>query len=344
MIWFDIDNSPHVPLFRPILKELDKRKVNYFITAREFAQTKELLRFWGIPFELIGEHGGKNKIKKILNLFERSFQLSKTLKKRRITLAVSHGSRTQLLTASKLGVPSVLMLDYEYTESRIFNYLASYLLMPIYIPDERLKEENFKLKKVIRYNGFKEELYLRDFTPDPNFRSEIDVPDEYILVVIRPPSMVGNYHESKSEMLLVETIKHFSKYDGVYCLIVNRTAAEREFIESKIDRSENVTFLKHTVDGLQLLFAADIAISGGGTMNREAALLGTKAYSIFTGRRPYLDEYLREQRRLAFIEDIKDLEAIEIVRDRKTFQYDYKKNLQSEICDILLDIMKSHSS
>ena len=57
MIWFDLDNSPHVPLFRPILEELKKRRVDYIVTARDFAQTKELLELWGIPHSMVGKHG-----------------------------------------------------------------------------------------------------------------------------------------------------------------------------------------------------------------------------------------------------------------------------------------------
>ena len=67
-VWFDLDNSPHVPLFKPVLKELDKRESNYIITSRKFAQTEELLKLWKIPHHLIGKHGGKNKIKKVINL------------------------------------------------------------------------------------------------------------------------------------------------------------------------------------------------------------------------------------------------------------------------------------
>lgn len=338
MIWFDLDNSPHVPLFRPIFKELDNRKVEYIITARNFAQTKGLLEMWNINYNLIGRHGGKNKYKKIINLIERSFELRRFLndKKNSISLAVSHGSRTQVMASKMLGIKSLVMTDYEFTESKIFNMFAGSILIPGYIPDKRLSDAGFNLKKVGRYNGFKEELYLSSFSPDPNFRAKLKIDDDVFLVVIRPPGMVGNYHDSKSEEILIHALKYFNSKKNVVCLIVNRTEYEKKFISSHFETNNNIRFLESEVDGLQLLHSADVAISGGGTMNREAALLGTKTYSIFTGRKPYLDEYLAQQGRLTFINNPGEVESIQIKKNGKKESVAKNSNLINEITDIIL--------
>lgn len=334
MYWFDLDNSPHVPLFTPVFKELKKQKIDCIITARDFAQTKELLELNKIDYVLVGKHAGKNKINKILNLFYRAYQLSKTIKNKKIDLAISHGSRTQLITAKKNNIKSLLMLDYEYTESKIFNFLADKILVPVYIPDKRLKDAGFKLNKIIRYSGFKEELYLNDYTPDLTLRSKLNISEQEILVVFRPPSMVGNYHDCKSEELLLGGLEYFSANPNVKCLIVNRTEVEKNFIRTKIRFNNNIHFLDKTVNGLDLLYSADIAVSGGGTMNREAALLGTETYSIFTGRRPYLDEYLQEKGRLKFIESIADYSNIKITKKKKNPMIQDKGTLVEEIIDI----------
>jgi len=339
MIWFDLDNSPHVPLFRPFFVELNNRKEEYFVTARDFAQTKELLDLYNIEYLLIGKHGGKRKINKLINLFSRSFSLRKNVNDKDIKLAVSHGSRTQLLAAIQLGLNSLLMLDYEYTESKIFNALATKILMPVYIPEKRLYDAGFNLKKVIRYNGFKEELYLKDFEPDENFRKSIDIDHECILVIFRPPSMVGNYHNTKGEKLLNAGLKYFSSFQNTICLIVNRTPVEQKFIKEKFFDNKKIRFLDKAVDGLQLLFSADIAISGGGTMNRESSLLGTETYSIFSGKRPYLDEYLRDLGKLKFIDDEKDFEKIFVEKKNKTFIKSNYKNLVVEIIDLILSFI-----
>lgn len=338
MIWFDLDNTPHVPLFNPVFKELRNSGKEFFVTARDFAQTKELLNLFNIEYDLVGKHAGKNKIIKVINLFTRARALKKRIKGKPINLAVSHGARTQLLAAKQLGIKSLLMLDYEYTESKIFSTLATNLLIPVFIPEYRLKEAGFNLRKIIRYSGFKEELYLKDFVPQSDFRKIIEVDDNKILIVFRPPSMVGNYHDSKSEELLAAGLKYFSNFPNTTCLIVNRTKVEQKFIKERFSNISNIKFLEKAVDGLQLLYAADIAVSGGGTMNRESALLGTETYSIFTGRRPYLDEYLQEQGKLTFIEKPKDFDKIAVERKSKIFNYIPSKNLAGEITELILEL------
>ena len=228
--WFDLDNSPHVPLFRPIFSELEKRGTPCYVTARRHAQTHELLTLWDIKHTLLGTHAGKSKLKKIANLFQRAYGLSRLVRAQELKLAVSHGSRTQVLSAKRLGIPSVVMLDYEFSESRIFNLLASRLLIPSIIPDSRLKSAGFNLKKVIRYNGFKEQIYLKDFVPDKNFRATVGVREDTLLITVRPPSMSGNYHDNRSEALLRECIAHFSSSPEAHVLIVNRTGAEESLV------------------------------------------------------------------------------------------------------------------
>ncbi len=339
MFWFDLDNSPHVPLFRPIIQELVRRSSPPLVTARDFAQTKSLLALWKIDGTVIGEHGGRNKLLKILNLFVRSQQLVRFAKKKEISLAVSHGSRTQLVAARRLGIPSVLMLDYEFTEARIFNAFASLLLMPKLIPDERLAAAGFNLKKVIRYEGFKEEIYLSDFRPDPNFRSSLNVDDKNILVVIRPPATEGNYHDEKSETLFGKCLDHFSSRSEVQCLVVSRSAADIDIIPQSLRERKNISVLGRAVDGLQLIWSSDIVVSGGGTMNREAALLGTPTYSIFTGRRPYLDEYLNQQGKMRFVERVEEIESIPVIK--RSIPREYRAantGLASTLTDLFIEL------
>jgi hypothetical protein len=340
MIWFDLDNSPHVPLFRPIISELEKRGLHFVVTARDYAQTTELLSFWNVSHTTIGAHAGKNKVKKVLNLLNRSRKLKKFIKNKPVNLAVSHGSRSQLVAAKMLGIKSVLMLDYEYTEARIFNRLSTHLLMPAVIPDERLRSAGFDLRKVLRYKGFKEEIYLQEFVIDKNFRSQIGVGENKILIVIRPPGMSGNYHDPRSEKLLIEIIKHFSSFENTVCIIVNRTAREKTFILSNMELKPNVRFLDKPVDGLQLLYAADITLSGGGTMNREAALLGTKTYSFLTGRYPYLDEYLRDKGKLNFIVNENEIKKIEVSRHYDKQLPVFENSLAVEITNKLLELQQ----
>ncbi len=345
MIWFDLDNSPHVPLFAPVFRELEKRNISFDVTARDFAQTIDLLEMRGIPHTAIGRHGGKSKIKKILNLMERSRDLKKYIKNRpqgqeAIDLAVSHGSRTQLVAASGMKIRSLLMMDYEYTETRIFNRYADHILVPDIIPSGRLSSAGINLKKVIRYNGFKEELYLGTFISDESFRSSLGIGDGAVLAVIRPPGMLGNYHDSRSETLLIEAIEYFASFENCVILITSRSQKDRDFINENVKDKSSVRFLEKAVDGLQLLSTADIVLSGGGTMNRESALIGTKTYSIFTGKKPYLDEHLESIGRLTFINSKKDISQIKVERAREKTPFTFNKNIAGEVTDIIVSLLK----
>lgn len=341
MIWFDLDNSPHVPLFRPVLRELEQRGVPADVTARDFAQTASLLKYWNIPHTMIGAHGGKNKIKKVLNLMHRSQQLRRYLRGRKTELAVSHGSRTQVVAAYRAGIPSVLMLDYEHTEATIFNLFSTYLLMPEYIPDDLLRKLGFNMRKLVRYPGFKEEIYLQDFAPDAGFRRQTGVDEGKILVTVRPPSVVGNYHDGRSETLLVGLLDRLSAASNVHILLVSRTKEDVALIPAHLWDRGNITLLTTAVDGLQLLWHSDIVVSGGGTMNRESALMGVPTYSIFTGNKPYLDHVLEEQGRITFIEGPQDIDAIPIVpRDRPLSFRTASHSLAAHVTDMLLDFAK----
>jgi predicted glycosyltransferase len=338
MVWIDLDNSPHVPLYEPIIKELEKRGEEYFITARDFAQTIDLCNMMNLKYTAIGKHGGKGKIAKVLNLFQRAEQLKKAIDGKKINLAISHGSRTQVIASKRMKIPSILMLDYEYTENKIFNIFADYILMPAYIPDEVLDKAGFNLKKIIRYNGFKEELYLNNFVPEDNFRKEIGIDENEILIVIRPPSLVGNYSNKHSESLFIDAIKFISETKAK-SMIISRTKEDRELINNLIKGKKNIKFLEKVVNGLQLIYAADIFLSGGGTMNREAALLGTETYSIFKGRKPYLDEYLEKVGKMRFINSKEDFKRIKIEKKEK-YKEEFENSLVKEITDIILDKAK----
>ncbi len=341
MIWLDLDNSPHVPLFIPVLNELKKRGEQFEVSARDFAQTLGLLKLWNVPHIPIGTHGGKSKAGKVLNLLKRSRQLKRFAADKHFALALSHGSRTQLIAAAGLKIPSLLMLDYEYTETRIFNRYANHLLIPKFIPDERLKSVGLDLTKVVRYNGFKEELYMNSFVPEPGFRSKIGSSDEKVLIVIRPPGMLGNYHNAKSEELLAKCLDHLSSFENTDILITSRSDKDREFMEKHSAGKSGIRFLKDPVDGLQLVYSADIVISGGGTMNRESALAGTNTYSIFTGKKPYLDEYLESLGRLKFIDSAEGVMRIIPERQLSKTPYAFNKQITEEVTDTILNIIKN---
>jgi hypothetical protein len=230
------------------------------------------------------------------------------------------------------------MDDYEYSDKTLTRFLANWVLAPRAIPEDRFRKAGIRMDRLMRYDGFKEQIYLPAFVPHPSFRASLGVADTTILVTMRPPSVTANYHDPKSETLFRECLEVFGSSAGVLCLIVNRTDAELRLIPDYLLRSGAARMLETAVDGLQLLWASDLVVSGGGTMNREAALLGIPTYSVFSGRRPAMDEQLVQMGKLKFVKSRRDIEAIPIMaRDRSKPYARVDNRLARTIADIILE-------
>lgn len=326
-IWIDLDNSPHVPLFAPIIRHYREQGVEVILTARDHSQTIELLNLHGFngTYFIVGRHYGKNKLNKIRGLLTRTINFA-FLRKMNVGVAVSHGSRSMVLAAVGLNVPILTMYDYEYTETRIFNKFSDKVLVPDAIPDEVLDKIGLPIKKRVKYPGLKEEVYVREFQPTQDFRSQLlkkyDADENSILVVLRPPATTANYHSEKSEVLLDDILHLLLNANNVFTVVVPRTKEQAENLRTSIanvpDSAGRFVILNEAVDGLQLAFASDLLISGGGTMNREAALLGVPVYSIFAGRQGALDRQTEAEGLITFIRDARDLAKIRLShRDRQ---------------------------
>ena len=326
-IWIDLDNSPHVPLFAPIIKHYRNVGVEVILTARDHSQTIELLDLAGFggTYTVIGRHYGKAKMSKLQGLIVRAFELTSHIKKtadesRRIAVALSHGSRSMVLAARWLGLPVVTMYDYEFTETRIFNRFSSRVIVPQQIADSVLDAIKLPAAKRTKYTGIKEELYIRNFAPDPDFRERLlkehgKGESSQVLAVLRPPASTANYHSDQSDATLKAVLSYLLSDTRVFTVIVPRTTEQARAIGEMIDHStggeaNSCHILDHAVDGLQLAFASDLLISGGGTMNREAALLGVPVYSIFAGKQGALDMHMEAEGLITFIRDEEDVEKI----------------------------------
>ena len=328
-IWIDLDNSPHVPLFVPVIRHYRENGVEMILTARDHSQTIELLHLAGLDdtFTVIGRHSGKGKLQKVRGLIERALQLVGHIKRQkktglRIAVALSHGSRSMVLAAKWLRIPVITMYDYEFTETSIFNWFSDTVLVPDSIPDAVLDEIGLSSRKRLKYVGLKEELYLRRFVPESFFREDVfkkyDLPAEAVLAILRPPATSANYHSEKSDVLLESLLRFLLKAPTVFTVIVPRTSEQADEITSSIKKlsagPNSYTVLDHAVDGLNLAFAADLLISGGGTMNREAALLGIPVYSIFAGRQGALDAKMEKDGLITFIRTTADIDKIELIK------------------------------
>jgi uncharacterized protein len=314
-IWIDIDNSPHVPFFRPIVEELQKRGYEIELTGRDIYQVCELLEFFNLPCKVIGKGYGKNTVLKVLGNCLRAAQLIPTAGKFHADLAISHGSRAQVLVSKLLGIPTVMMHDYEHSTKTGF-IEADYVFMPDVIPSNSMSSRS---ETVFKYPGLKEDVYVPQFVPDFSSLSPLGISQDQIIVTLRPPATEAHYHNPEAELLFAEVLRFMSENPLVRGVVLPRNQRQGDQLRRhwpKLISSGSLIIPSSPVDGLNLIWFSDLMVSGGGTMNREAAALGVPVYSVFRGKIGAVDKYLAENGRLILLDNLKDVRSKVVLAHR----------------------------
>jgi len=325
-IWIDLSNSPHVLFFAPIISLLEEQGHEVKVTARDFAQTIQLANKYGLNFETMGRHGGKSIYGKSKALINHSLILMKWAKKTGIDLAVSHNSYSQSIAASLARIPSVTIMDYEYQPANHLSFrLAKRVIVPEVFPQESLRLYGARKNKVRKYVGLKEEVYLFSFVPDPSYLDNIGIKNDRIIATVRPPADFALYHRFENP-LFEELIDWLTNKDEVLTIFIPRTNEQKELFTNRNYRN---TFIPQQVlDGPNLLYYSDMVISAGGTMNREAAVLGSPVYTIFAGRISAVDDYLIKTGQMIRLQEKCDFNKIKLCKRNYS---DFQGSMQSSI-------------
>jgi predicted glycosyltransferase len=305
-IWVDLDNSPHVPFFRPIIEELRNKDYELLITARDAYQVRELLEYYGVSGRIVGRHYGKLKVLKAVGTCWRALALVAAVRKEKPALAMSHGSRACLLASTLLRIPNITLADYEFV-AKVPTVKPTWLMVPSVVPDEALSLSG---SKVMKYPGIKEDVYLSRFRPDLGLRKRLGVSPNALLVIVRPPATEAHYHNPESDGLLTEALRRFVGEADVTIILLPRNKRQETELRSvwvEDIASGKILIPDHVEDGLNLIWNSDLVVSGGGTMNREAAAMGVPVYSIFRGKIGAVDHYLVDQGRLVLLETVEDI-------------------------------------
>ena len=297
--------SAHVLVFRPLIDLLRGRGDEVEVTAREYAQTLQLLELHGLTADVIGKHGGRSRLGKLRAMRARLQALRRWARERQFDVALAHGSHELTMTARRLDIPSATTFDYEYAwlQHQLGCRAATKVVVPDAIPPERLAKYGARPPKLLQYPGLKEEYYLADFEPD---RAVLDGLDQRrVLVVLRPPPDVSLYHRH-SNPLFPQTVDFLGRHGDVQAVVLPRTEEQREFVRG-LDLP-SLVIPERAVDAQSLIALADLVVSAGGTMNREAAALGVPVYTTYGGRLGGVDEELIRQGRLKPLTDPRALE------------------------------------
>lgn len=334
-IWIDLANSPQVLFFRPILAELQSRGHKLFITSRDFAQTLALADEYDIANTPVGRHGGKKWTDIIGRNASRAVDLIRWIKtKAKIDLAVSHNSYTQALAAAWLHIPFVTLMDYEHQPlNHLCFRLAKRVIVPQYFPDNMLRIFG-ALSKTKKYAGLKEEIYLADFHSDPEFRKEQKFDAHKILVVVRPPAPWTAYHRFENT-LFDDVLSYLANFEQAVVVFLPRIKSQADWARQLGMR--NLLVPGNTLNGPNLLYLADLVISGGGTMNREAAVLGTPTYTVFKGKMGSVDQFLIDSGQMIQITEVGDVKNIKV--EKKPLQKDFtrKDDLVKQVVDLIIN-------
>ena len=295
---------------RPAIELLRADGHDVRVTARDFAQTLGLLERFGIEHTAIGRHRGEHLSAKALGLASRSGALVRWARRQgRFDIALGHGSNDVSVAARLLRIPCSTMFDYEWAvvQHHVNCRLAQAVVVPDAIPPERLYGYGAK-GKVRAYEGLKEEYYLADFEPSTTVLDELGLDRERPIVVVRTPPEVSLYHRFEND-LFSEVLERL-RVVGVQAVVLPRTDGQR----AQLREVPGFRVPERAIDAQSLIAYADLVISAGGTMNREAVALGTPVYTTFEGRLGALDERLLSEGRLRRLERVEQLSLAK--RDR----------------------------
>jgi len=316
-IWVDLTNPAHVVVLRPLVELLEADEHEVTLTARPLSHTTELLDDWGHPYTAIGHHGGASRLGKALAAGSRTAQAFAFARGKRFDYGLAHGSTDLPPVARVLGFPDTTMFDYEWArlQHELNCRLATRVLVPDAVPAERIAPYGARPPKLVRYPGLKEEYYLADFEPDPSVLDELGLDREPVIAVVRTAPSYALYLGGSENELLPRVLRRLLD-EGAQVVVLARTDEQRHALR---ELDPELVIPGRAVDGRSLAALADLVVSAGGTMIREAAVLGTPVWSIFEGRLGAVDEQLVAEGRVRLLRDPQELvvEQAPAVRERR---------------------------
>ncbi len=309
-VWIDLSNSPHPLLFAPVARALEARGHSVLITARDNAQTVELARSSGQDVEVIGGESPGGRARKALALTGRVAALRRWARHTRPDVALSHNSYAQIVAARSARIPAVTAMDFEHQPANNLAFrLARRVLIPEALPAEAMRRQGATAAKTIRYPGLKEAIYVGDFEPDASVLTDLGIDrGSGPVVVVRTPPSRALYHRFENP-LFAQVLDRMDSEAGAQFVVLPRHPEQRDQIAAR--ELASVTMPAAPVESRSLLYESDLVIGAGGTMTREAALIGIPTLSAYAGERPAVDAWLERSGALRRITSAEEIGPIE---------------------------------
>jgi predicted glycosyltransferase len=234
------------------------------------------------------------------------------------------------------------MADYEFAQYPPL-MRPTWEMAPEIIPDEALSCAQSRVRK---YPGIKEDVYVPEFRPDADFLEQLGLSAKDLIVVVRPPATEAHYHNPEAEKLFTHFMDRACRVEDVRMVLLPRNKKQADVLRTEAPHwfAQSRTIIpQHAVDGLDLVWHSDLVVSGGGTMNREAAVLGVPVYSVFRGKIGAVDQQLEKEGRLTLIKNLEDVDRISLVRrNRAPWDGSACPPALMKIVDHVVDIIERH--
>jgi uncharacterized protein len=294
-VWIDLANSPHPVLFAPIADALEAEGHEIVVTTREHAQTLALTRGRWPDAEVVGGRSPDGRAAKARSIARRARGLARFARRAAPDLALSHNSYAQTVAARALGIPCVTGMDYEHQPANHIAFrCAQRVVVPSVFPAAALRRQGARGAKPWRYDGYKEEVYLHRLEPDASVLGPLGLREDDPFVVARPSPRGATYHRHGNPLFDWALEAVLARTEAKVVLLARRDEDAAPYAA----RSDRVVRPDGAVDGPSLLHHARAVIGAGGTMTREAALLGTPVVSLYAGTLGAADRSLVDQGRI----------------------------------------------
>jgi predicted glycosyltransferase len=345
-VWIDLSNSPHPLLFTPIRVAFEEEGHMVFMTARDNAQTLELARQRWPDVRSIGTESPHGRTAKARALGSRAYHLYRWAKVVQPDVALSHNSYAQIVASRVAGIPVVTAMDYEHQPANHLAFrLADRVILPKSFPDSFARRQGACSHKVIRYTGLKEEIYVADFEPDRQALSVtgIDNAEQRMLVIARAPPSGALYHRFEND-LFSDVLQILGRRQDLWCVVLARRSEQRNAIRAL--ELPALLVPHHAVDARSLMYFSDLVLGAGGTMTREAAVLGIPTATVYQGRRGAVELELERQGRLCRIATPAEIDAL-ITTPRLPISLDQLRRRGARLTEVFLETvlgLARHSS
>lgn len=335
-IWIDIVNAPHVRFFKSLIDFFKNEGDDVFLTARKFGDIHRLLNLFQIQYTSVGRHGVTLQ-EKLLESTERAYILSKMIAREKPDVAVSKHSIELPRISFGLGIPSVYVLDNEHAvaANRLTLPLCNKIIIPQALDVGEVIKTGADPNGLVRFNGTSELIHFKDFKYNPHIFEDLKLnlnKDKTILM--RPEPALAAYLETDCRKSVLSPIVDILK-DFANILVIPRFKEQQEIFSQE----DEVIIIKSPVDTFSLMKKCDLVIGAGGTMNREAALLGTPVISCYPGKTLAVDGYYIDRglmKRSTNVDEVVDM-ALELLMDNE----ETKKIKTDDLFEIIINCIYS---